>query len=66
MWTGRTEVTSNWRNRGWDNKFLVTQDLDFLMTEANDYIVLQDSYGLVGNWTWRTTVTSNWQGRPTI
>jgi len=42
--SGRSTVTTSYTTRIPDSIFLMTQLLDFLMTQDNNYIVLQDSY----------------------
>lgn len=54
-WTSRTSPSTTWKSRT-DVNFLVTQALDFLMTENDNYIVLQDSYTINTQYTVRTTI----------
>lgn len=61
----RPVITSSYGSRT-DWVFLMTQALDFLMTEDDNYIVLQNSYSDYNLYRTRTTVSSNYSLRPSI
>ena len=61
----RPVITSPYGSRT-DWVFLMTQDLDFLMTEDDNYIVLQNSYSDYNNYNTRPVVNSNYSLRPSI
>jgi len=54
----RTAITTSLSSRT-DGNFLMTQALDFLMTEDENYIVLQNSYSAFASLTRRTPITTN-------
>ena len=55
----KTQPTNTYSRRT-DSNFLMTQALDFLMTEDENYIVLQDSYSDYIKYTQRPIVTTNY------
>jgi len=64
-YTTRPDITSPYGSRT-DWVFLMTQDLDFLMTEDDNYIVLQNSYSDYNNYNTRPVVNSPYSLRPSI
>jgi hypothetical protein len=56
----RANVTTDWTRERQISNFLATQALDFLMTEDDNYIVLQDSYSSFADWNRRPTIITNW------
>lgn len=53
-WNGRVEISSPWDGRT-DTTFIATEALDFLMTEANDYLI-ESGYSINTPWTPRVAV----------
>jgi hypothetical protein len=61
----RDVVSSSYGSRT-DAIFLMTQALDFLMTQDNNYIVLQNSYSDYNVYDTRPVVSSSYNLRPII
>ena len=64
-YTTRNLINTSYESRT-DWVFLMTQALDFLMTQDDNYIVLQNSYSDYNNYNIRPTVTTSYSLRPSI
>lgn len=64
-YTTRPDITSSYWNRT-DWVFLMTQALDFLMTEDDNFLVLQNSYSDYNPYNIKGIVTSSYSLRPSI
>ena len=64
-YTTRPDITSSYWART-DVVFLMTQALDFLMTQDDNYIVLQNSYSDYNSYNTRPVINSSYTIRPII